>query len=400
MTDDELAYQKAILDLEEQLRKTFLPDQEHYKSGSNNVRVRLADYLAQFLAFLSQDDFNFLDKPKDMTNEELARKLIMLTKDDIKGDGRVISLSELGEKMIRKQEWRWVEPRIASSAAERSPVLDEPWAPEMSIEEKDEEDILPPTEQYPFFQVAQSPQCSPSRHLALLAVTTGLSLCALVEEFKATYLLDELSAESGTRGAKRRNPQTDAACEVPDTKKPCGVSNDTASRSMRIFRAKRLLRSAKWTADAPTGASVSDVAGAYGPVREQDGRHRAHEQQLSRYRCTRDNPGASLCVPSSIYWPHLGAQATLNGTGLAATFVTPPTGMLATAAEDPHADCGKRGGLNSPTNLTRHTPGPFLQNNGWHARVGAMAGCALTAVLGIMSVSWYTLGERLSDAEV
>ncbi|KAH8110241.1 hypothetical protein DFH11DRAFT_796433 [Phellopilus nigrolimitatus] len=58
----------------------------------------LKDYLAHFLAFLSQDDFNFLDKPKDMTNDELARNLIKLAEDEIEGDGRVISLSELGEK--------------------------------------------------------------------------------------------------------------------------------------------------------------------------------------------------------------------------------------------------------------------------------------------------------------
>ncbi|KAH8110244.1 hypothetical protein DFH11DRAFT_1746553 [Phellopilus nigrolimitatus] len=80
--------------------------QEHSMSVFDNLYCNfpdfnyepLKDYLAHVLAFLSQDSFNFLDKPKDMTNDELARNLIKLAEEEIEGDGRVISLSELGEK--------------------------------------------------------------------------------------------------------------------------------------------------------------------------------------------------------------------------------------------------------------------------------------------------------------
>ncbi|KAH8110240.1 hypothetical protein DFH11DRAFT_1730367 [Phellopilus nigrolimitatus] len=171
--------------------------------------------------------------------------------------------------------------------------------------------------------------------------------------------------------------------------------------------------------DADVGPGAADFASAYGPwnfilsanetinivvMSSNDGKFRVVTSCRPirvRTRQPRRIIGYPSLPPPLLASPGRAGYIVLHlGIGLAATFVTPPTGMLATAVEDPHADCGKRGGLNSPTNLTGHTPDPFLHNNGWHARgVGAMAGCALTVVLGIVGESWYALGERLSDAE-
>ena len=45
--------------------------------------------------------------------------------------------------------------------------------------------------------------------------------------------------------------------------------------------------------------------------------------------------------------------------------------------------------------------GPFPQVLGWHSRgIGAMAGCVLTATLGMLTVVWYALGGHISDEEM
>ncbi|KAH8110260.1 Fet3 protein [Phellopilus nigrolimitatus] len=145
------------------------------------------------------------------------------------------------------------------------------------------------------------------------------------------------------------------------------------------------------------------VEGQANPVRRDTVQVDAGGRATLRF--VADNPGAWF-FHCHIEW-HLES-------GLAVTFVTSPTAMLAAAADDPvpgflYDQCaalgvptaGNAAGLNSTTDLTGLPLGPFLQNNGWHARgIGAMAGCVLTAVLGMASVSWYALGERLSDAEV
>ena len=45
--------------------------------------------------------------------------------------------------------------------------------------------------------------------------------------------------------------------------------------------------------------------------------------------------------------------------------------------------------------------GPFQQVLGWNARgIGAMFGCVFTAVLGMATVTWYTLGGHVSEEEM
>ena len=62
---------------------------------------------------------------------------------------------------------------------------------------------------------------------------------------------------------------------------------------------------------------------------------------------------------------------------------------------------GNAAGHASTTDLSGLPAGPWVQNNGWHSRgIGAMAGCVLTAVLGMATVVWYALGGHISEAEI
>lgn len=98
-------------------------------------------------------------------------------------------------------------------------------------------------------------------------------------------------------------------------------------------------------------------------------------------RFVANNPGAWI-FHCHIEW-HLQA-------GLAVTFITAPEQMAAAAISGRHPvpqfmydQCaalgeptmGNAAGKNSTTDLTGLTLGPFLQNNGWHAKgIGAMTG--------------------------
>lgn len=45
--------------------------------------------------------------------------------------------------------------------------------------------------------------------------------------------------------------------------------------------------------------------------------------------------------------------------------------------------------------------GPFPQILGWRPKgIGAMAGCVLTAVIGMLTVTWYSLGGYISEEEM
>jgi iron transport multicopper oxidase len=52
-------------------------------------------------------------------------------------------------------------------------------------------------------------------------------------------------------------------------------------------------------------------------------------------------------------------------------------------------------------NLSGLPEGPFPQILGWRPKgIGAMAGCVLTAVIGMLSVTWYALGGHISEHEM
>ena len=62
---------------------------------------------------------------------------------------------------------------------------------------------------------------------------------------------------------------------------------------------------------------------------------------------------------------------------------------------------GNAAGHASLTDLSGLPVGPWVQNNGWHSKgIGAMAGCVLTAVIGMGTVAWYALGGHISEEEM
>ncbi|KAF8490612.1 laccase [Gautieria morchelliformis] len=119
-------------------------------------------------------------------------------------------------------------------------------------------------------------------------------------------------------------------------------------------------------------------------------------------RLRADNPGAWL-FHCHIEW-HLEA-------GLAVTFleapleaqqqIQVPSYVPAQCAAQNLPSSGNAAGHNSTTDLSGLTVGPFPQVLGWRPRgIGAMAGCVLTAVLGMVSVAWYAFGGQISDEEM
>ena len=97
--------------------------------------------------------------------------------------------------------------------------------------------------------------------------------------------------------------------------------------------------------------------------------------------------------------------------GLAVTFIeapliaqernTMPSTIVEQCQELSIPVSGNAAGHTDMTDFSGWTLGPFQQNNGWHPRgIGAMAGCVLTAVLGMLTVVWYSLGGHISEEEM
>ncbi|KAJ7931164.1 hypothetical protein B0H13DRAFT_1480892, partial [Mycena leptocephala] len=61
---------------------------------------------------------------------------------------------------------------------------------------------------------------------------------------------------------------------------------------------------------------------------------------------------------------------------------------------------GNAAGHAGASDLSGLPLGPYPQNNGWHGKgIGAMAGCVLAAVLGMLTVVWYALGGHITEEE-
>ncbi|KAE9398315.1 ferroxidase [Gymnopus androsaceus JB14] len=62
---------------------------------------------------------------------------------------------------------------------------------------------------------------------------------------------------------------------------------------------------------------------------------------------------------------------------------------------------GNAAGFASKTDLDGLPLGPYLQNNGWHPKgILAMFGCVLTAVIGMLTVMWYSvIGGQITEEE-
>jgi len=119
-----------------------------------------------------------------------------------------------------------------------------------------------------------------------------------------------------------------------------------------------------------------------------------------------DNPGAWF-FHCHIDW-HLTAGLAVSlisspaslADAIAQTGNAPPQALYDQCAAQGIPTSGNAAGHNSTSDLSGLDVGPFFQNNGWHAKgIVAMTSCVLTAVLGMATVAWYALGERISDEE-
>lgn len=119
-------------------------------------------------------------------------------------------------------------------------------------------------------------------------------------------------------------------------------------------------------------------------------------------RVTADNPGAWF-LHCHIEW-HLEV-------GLAVTFMEAPLiaqernaipqFMYDHCAAQGIPTVGNAAGHTDVNDLSGLPEGPYVQVLGWHPKgIGAMAGCVLTAVIGMLSVTWYALGGHISEEEM
>lgn len=121
-------------------------------------------------------------------------------------------------------------------------------------------------------------------------------------------------------------------------------------------------------------------------------------------RIVADNPGAWL-FHCHIEW-HLES-------GLAVQFITAPLQMQEQAqgrvpsfmydqcAALGVSTSGNAAGHADPTDLSGLPLGPWLQKLGWLAKgIWAMAGCILTAIIGMVTVVWYAMGGSITEEEM
>lgn len=110
-----------------------------------------------------------------------------------------------------------------------------------------------------------------------------------------------------------------------------------------------------------------------------------------------------MLTPRACRW-HLEAGLAvtfLEAPAAAQQLIQPPPYVAAQCAAQGLPATGNAAGHPSTTDFTGLQLGPFPQRLGWRPRsIGAMAGCVLAAVLGMVSVAWYAFGGQISDAEM
>lgn len=88
----------------------------------------------------------------------------------------------------------------------------------------------------------------------------------------------------------------------------------------------------------------------------------------------------------------------ISSSELAQNVLTLPSDMLEHCAYWDIPTTGNIVGLNSTTDFKGEPWGPHVQKLGWRPKgIAAMAGCVLTALLGILSVIWYASGSLEED---
>nr|ANC28028.1 laccase [Polyporus umbellatus] len=158
-------------------------------------------------------------------------------------------------------------------------------------------------------------------------------------------------------------------------------------------------RSEDYTSDDPL-LNPPIVEGQANPMR----RDTVHIPSMGSItlRVVADNPGTWM-LHCHIEW-HL--QAGLAITLIEAPLVaqqrnTPPQALYDNCKAVGTPFSGNAAGHESATDLSALTLGPFPQKLGWHSKgIGAMAGCVLTALIGMLTVVWYSTGGYISEEEI
>ncbi|QRV79485.1 Multicopper oxidase [Ceratobasidium sp. AG-Ba] len=111
-----------------------------------------------------------------------------------------------------------------------------------------------------------------------------------------------------------------------------------------------------------------------------------------------DNPGAWLFHCKSEHLEAGLAWIFLEAPNLVQQWTKPPQYYYDHCKMLGVPISGNAAGHNSTTDLSGLTIGPFPQKLGWNAKgIGAMTGCVASAVLGIATVIWYTMGKESGD---
>ncbi|KAF7297982.1 hypothetical protein HMN09_01019100 [Mycena chlorophos] len=150
-----------------------------------------------------------------------------------------------------------------------------------------------------------------------------------------------------------------------------------------------------------TDPSVITMANLSNPLRRDT--IQVESGTSATLRFVADNPGVWF-FHCHIEW-HLEAGLAVQLVEAPLVAQTFAANMPSTLQDNCHAQglpfSGNAAGKDSTTDLSGITVGPYPQNNGWHWKgIVAMTGCVLTAVIGMLTVVWYSLmGGHITEEE-
>ncbi|KAG7097676.1 hypothetical protein E1B28_005002 [Marasmius oreades] len=164
-------------------------------------------------------------------------------------------------------------------------------------------------------------------------------------------------------------------------------------------------RADDYTSTDPTLNPPTPIANLTNPMR-RDTFH-IPSGASATLRFVADNPGVWL-FHCHIEW-HLEAGLAIqiieaplrlqSGNGNSSA-IAPPQKLIDNCRTLHKPVSGNAAGNNGADDLRGLKTGPFPQKLGWRPRgIGAMAGCVLTAVLGVLTLIWYSVGD-VSEEEM
>ncbi|KAK7036552.1 ferroxidase fet3 [Paramarasmius palmivorus] len=119
-------------------------------------------------------------------------------------------------------------------------------------------------------------------------------------------------------------------------------------------------------------------------------------------RVVADNPGVWLLQPTNQWSLDAGLALQLIEAPLEAQKLNSsiPQALFDNCANLGISTSGNAAGHSSPDDLSGLPTGPFPLRLGWTPRaIGAMTGCVLAAVVGMLAVAWYSFGGGITDEE-